>query len=397
MAFSKTENVRWTAPMPGPAAATPIIWEDRVFISSIDSSKQALLAMCLDRTDGRVLWRHEIASGVAKDNRSNFASGSPVTDGKLVFFFYGNGDLAAFDLEGKKAWSRNIQKDYGPFAFLWTFSSSPTLYDGKLYIQVLQRNVPVSGRGRADGPNDSYLLALDPASGKELWKQLRPSTARQESLEAFSTPIPFTHGGRSEILLVGGDCITGHDPASGKELWRWGTWNPSRITHWRMVVSPVGGGGVVLACAPKGSPVYAVKVGAVGASTGTESLAWESKQREVSSDVSTPLFYRDRFYVLNSDRRVLSCVEPSTGKVFWSESLGGRSKLESSPTGADGKIYMIDHQGTVFVASAADEFKLLHTTPMGGDEDDDTVRSSIAVSNGSLFIRTGTQLFCIGK
>src|SRR5438477_265710 len=115
------------------------------------------------------------------DPMSNFASPSPVTDGKVAIFFYGNGDLAAFDCSGKKIWSINVQKEYGPFAFNWTYGASPLLYDGKLIVQVLQRNEPVHGRGRADGPIDSYLLALDPQTGKKLWQQARPSEAHMES------------------------------------------------------------------------------------------------------------------------------------------------------------------------------------------------------------------------
>jgi outer membrane protein assembly factor BamB len=393
--FSKSEAVSWTAPMPGPAAATPIVWGNNVFISSVDEEKKTLVALCLDASNGKVRWQHTIEGQISKDDRSNFASGSPATDGKWVWFYYATGDLVAYDFAGKQAWARNIQKEYGPYAFQWTFSSSPTLYDGKLFLQVLQRNVPVNGHGRTDGPNESYLLALDPATGKTIWKQFRPSEARQESLEAYSTPIPFTYDSRSEILVVGGDCITGHDPASGRELWRWGTWNPTKITHWRMVTSPVGGDGVVLACAPKGSPVYAVKAGGEGKLDDSR-LAWVSKDREVSSDVSTPLFYKDRFYVLNSDKRVLSCVEPKTGRVLWTGSLDSRSKLESSPTAADGKIYMMNQRGDVFVVAAGDEFKLLHTTQMG-DEGDGIARSSIAIANGHLFIRTATKLFCVGK
>jgi outer membrane protein assembly factor BamB len=381
--------------MPGPAAATPIVWGNQVFISSVDQKSKTLVALCLARSDGKVLWQHEVGAGLNKDDRSNFASGSPFTDGKLVYFYYGNGELVAFDFSGQKVWSRNIQKDYGPFAFMWTFSSSPTLYDGKLYLQVLQRNVPVNGRGRADGPNESYILALDPATGRELWKHLRPSEARGESFEAYSTPIPFTEGGHTEILCVGGDCVTGHDPANGNELWRWGTWNPRKIDNWRMVVSPVGGAGVILACGPKGSSVFAVKAGGHG-TLDDSALAWVSKDREVSSDVSTPLFYRDRFFILNSDRRVLCCVEPRSGRVVWTGPLESRAKLESSPTAADGKIYMINQRGDVFVVQAADQFKILHTASMG-DEADSNIRSSIAIADRGLFIRTGTKLFCVAQ
>src|SRR5438093_1399942 len=132
--FSKTENVNWVADLPGPSAATPIIWNDRVLLSSVDQKAGTLQAICLDRATGRALWKRETGVGVSLDDRSNYASPSPVTDGKLVWFFYGNGQLVALDLEGKEVWSRNLQKDYGAFAFQWTFSSSPTLYDGRLYL-----------------------------------------------------------------------------------------------------------------------------------------------------------------------------------------------------------------------------------------------------------------------
>src|SRR5439155_4974094 len=183
----------------------------------------------------------------------------------LVVFLYGNGELAAFDFAGTNLWARHLQKEYGAFAYQWTYGASPTLYDGKLFVQVLQRDEPVHGRGRTDGPIDSFLLALDPQTGKELWKSNRPNDAREESKESYATPIPFTFNNRTELLIAGGDCLTGHDPASGKELWRWGTWNPERIGHWRLVPSPVAGGWVVLGCGPKGASVCGVKAGAKGA------------------------------------------------------------------------------------------------------------------------------------
>ena len=414
--FSRTENVLWSADLPGSGAATPIIWGGRVFISSVDAANQALVALCFDHGSGRLVWSNQVSSGaISKDDRSNFASASPVTDGKVVVFFYSSGDLAAYDFSGKKIWARNMQKDYGQFAFLWTFSSSPTLFDNKIFLQVLQRNVPVNGRGRQGGPNDSYLLALEPQTGKELWKVIRPSDARDESFEAYTTPIPFTDKGRTELLIAGGDCLTAHDPATGKEFWRWGTWNPQRRGDWRLVPSPVAGGGVVLACAPKRAPVYAVKTGGAGKQDDS-ALAWKSQERGVSSDVSTPLFYKGRFYVLNSDDRLLSSIEPATGKVFWTGDLkaeekaevapaqagrrGGRfssqAKIEASPTGADDKIYAINFKGEVFVVGTGDTFQLLHRAAMGSDADKQ-IRSTIAVSQDHLFIRTDTKLYCIGK
>lgn len=392
--FSRTEGLAWSAPMPGPSAATPVIWGEKVFVSSTDAASRSLLAIALDRKSGKELWRQKVADGDRRDDRSNFASPSPLTDGALVWFFYGQGDLVAFTVDGKEVWRRNLQKDFGDFAFQWTFSASPTLHDGRLYLQVLQRNVPVHGRGRTDGPIESFLLALDPRTGKDLWRQVRPSDAREESKEAYSTPIPYTHEGRTEVLITGGDCITGHDPLTGRELWRWGTWNPDRITHWRLVPSPIAGDGFALACGPKGSPIFAIKSGQNG-TLKDDGYTWKSEDRELSSDVSTPLFYRHRFFVVNSDRRQLLCVEPATGKVLWKGEFPGRSKIEASPTAADGKIYVMNHAGEVYVAGTGDKFEVLHSTPLA-DEGDRELRSSIAIAHGTIFVRTGRNLHAFG-
>jgi len=393
--FSRTNNMKWATDMPGPSAATPVVWADHVFVSSTEASAKTLRALALDRQTGKVLWNQEVATGFNQDPQSTFSSPSPITDGQLVYFYYGNGALAAFDFAGKQVWARNIQQDYGDFAFQWTYAASPALTDGKLIIQVLQRDQPVHGRGRADG--ESYLLALDLKTGKELWKHVRPSEAKAESRESFATPIPFTHDGKVQLLVVGGDCITGHDLKSGAELWRWGTWNPTRIGHWRLVPSPVAGGGSVLASAPKGAPIYAVKQGGKGVLKDSD-LAWTSTEREVSSDVCTPLFYRGKFYVVNGERatKTISRVDPATGKADWIGELGPRAKIECSPTGADEKIYFQNFKGEVFVVAAGPEFKVLHTVAMG-DADDDKLRSAIAASQGNLFIRTSSKLYCVGK
>ena len=406
--FSKTENVKWVAALPGPSAATPAIWGDRVFVNSVDTQAGTLVAICLDRKTGRELWRREVGVGLKQDDRSNFASPSPVTDGQRVWFFYGNGDLACFNVDGTKQWAHNLQNDHGKFAFLWTFSSSPLLHDGRLILQVLQRDTPVNranplGAVPTDKPAESFLLALDPASGKQLWKNARPSDARVESREAFSTPAPFSHGGRAELLVTGGDCISGHDPASGKELWRSASWNEQKITHWRLVPSPVSGDGIVLACAPKNEPVFAFKAGATGtieianATWRSEPRGKESPTLDLTSDVPTPLFYEGRFYFVNGGKKKLLCVEPKSGKVLWSGDLCGKAVFEASPTAADGKIFVMNHKGDVFVAAAGgSEFKLLHTAALGDDTDKD-LRSCVAISQGSLFIRTGSKLYCVGR
>ena len=249
--WSPTENIAWSATLPGPSAATPAVWKDHVFVSSTDTKSNTLKALCFDRASGKLLWQRDFATGINRDSRSDFASPSPATDGKLVVFFYGNGEMAAFDFSGHQLWRRQIEKDYGEFAFFWTFSSSPLLFDGKLYLQVLQRDVPIEGRGLKDRKNRSYILAMKPETGETLWRSFRPSQAVAESREAFTSPVPFVHNGRRELLVVGGDDLSGHDLETGKELWRWGTWNPTRIRHWRLVPSPVANQDVILGLRPQ--------------------------------------------------------------------------------------------------------------------------------------------------
>lgn len=395
--WSQTENIAWVADLPGPSAATPVVSGDYVFVSSAELATGGLKALCFDRRTGELLWQHDVPGGVRLDNRSTYSSPSPATDGTRVFFFYGNGELVAFDFDGTKLWSRNIQEDFGPFAFNWTFASSPLLFEGRLYLQILQRDVPVNGRGFADRKNESYLLALRPETGETLWRHVRPSQAVAESREAYTTPIPFEYNGREELLVIGGDDLTGHDPATGKELWRWGTWNPTRIGHWRHVPSPVAGGGVILVCAPKRDPVYAIEAGGEG-QLSDEWIAWTSKNvRPVSSDVPTPAFYDGDFFVLSDVRRILSRVEPKTGKVKWSVQTPRMTKYESSPLAADGKIYLMNHVAEVAVMSAEDG-QVLNFIDMGvGSSRDEPVRSSIIAAYGQLFIRTNDKLYCVGK
>lgn len=394
--WSTTNNVAWKADLPGVAASTPIVWEDRVFLTGTDSAKNTLQAMCFDGTNGKLLWQHDVAEGISQDYRSNFASGSPVTDGKIAVFFYGSGELECFDMAGQHLWGRNIEEDYGPFAFQWTFASSPTLFEGKLYVQVLQRDVAVRGRGLTDRVNESYILALEPETGKTLWRHIRPAKAVAESLESFATPIPFSFEGQKQLLVTGGDALTGHDLQTGKELWRWGTWNPERIPHWRLVPSPAAGGGVILACAPKRDPIYAIKAGGTGV-LDDSSVAWISRDnREISSDVPTPAFYDGDFFILSDLRQCLSRVVPRTGEVKWTIPTPGRPKYEASPLAADGKIYIVNFDGDVTIVNAEDG-EIINEISMDDPQNGEVVRSSIVAAHGQLFIRTTRNLYCVGK
>ena len=381
--LSKTDNLLWSIDMPGVSSATPVVWGDRIFVSSLDAKTQKLIAMCIGGKDGKVLWQHEVAEGFSKNDRNQLASPSPVTDGKSVYFYYGTGDLVAYDMEGKELWSRNIQKDHGAFHVQWIYGSSPLLYGGKLYVQVLQRDVTPDAV--------SYLLAIDPASGKDIWKRVRPSDAHGESKESYATPIPLEAKAGKQIVLIGGDAVSGHNPETGEELWRCGGWNPTKIDHWRLVPSAVAADDLIIACPPKQGKVFAVKTDGHGDITET-GVAWKAK--DFTSDVCVPLFYKGKLYVLDGDAKKITWVDPKTGEAKESGKLGGSEVFRASPTGADGKIYCMNEAGTVWVVSA-DDLKTLSKTELGSGGKNS--RSSVVAAQGTVLVRTQDKLYAFGK
>src|SRR4051812_44128987 len=183
----KEGHVGWKAKLPGPSGATPVVWGDSIFVSSPDENRNLCL-LCLDRKDGTVRWNKTVVEGANMvKGRGNSSSPSPVTDGKAVYAMYSSGDLTAFDFTGKELWHRNLGQDYGKLAVQWLYGSSPLLFNGKLYVQVLQRSPAppdypgIAGNG---GDRESYLLGLDPATGETLWKHVRETDARSESKES---------------------------------------------------------------------------------------------------------------------------------------------------------------------------------------------------------------------
>jgi outer membrane protein assembly factor BamB len=378
----------WQVQLPGIGSGTPIVWHDRIFLTGIDEQSKKLLATCFSRKDGSTLWQKEVAIGFGQNDRNNMAAPSAITDGKLVYFYYGTGDLAAFDLDGNPKWARNIQKDFGPFHYNWIYGSSPLLFGGKLYVQVLHRDVPV--RGPADGsPGDSYLLAVNPETGKDLWRIKRPNNAIQETKEAYTTPMPLVHDGRTEIIVIGGDCVTAHNPETGKEIWRVGGWDAQNSATFRLVASVATFEDLVFACPPKGTPMFAIRDGGAGDVTASH-IAW--KATEIASDVCVPLIYKDHMYVLDGDKKKLYCVEPKTGKILWQGALGGKAVFRASPTGADNRIYCMNENGDLWVL-AADEFKILSQFATHAGRS----RGSITTVDGEVIVRAGDKLMAFGK
>lgn len=389
--WSKTENVLWTTPLPGPSHATPIVWDDSVFVSSPDDDKNLLL-LCLDRHTGKIRWQKQVGVGDRTQGRNNMASPSPVTDGKSVWVMYGTGDLAAFDFSGNQLWMRHLAQEYGRFSIQWLYGSSPMLYKNRLYVQVLQR-CPEGAQDRTadrSQQKESFILCLDPATGTNIWRHVRPTDAERESQESYATPMPSECSGGTEIVIVGGDYVTGHDAKTGAELWRGGGLrNFNHLGDSRLVPTPVLVDGLVIVNGPKRNPMLAFHDGGHGDVT-TSGLAWT--YTEYPTDCVTPLLYEGKLFNLDGDRQMMVCMDPKTGKVQWQKSLGNREIYRASPTGADGKIYCLSEDATAVVMSAADG-QVLSTIRM----EEGQAHATIAAAEGCLFVRTAQNLYCIGK
>jgi outer membrane protein assembly factor BamB len=383
----------WSIDLSGRGASTPIVWGDRVFLT-VQGKDKNLVAMCIDAKGGKEVWHKEMGvAGAAKGGNADWAGPSAICDGKNVWFYFSTGDLACFDMEGNKVWALNMQKENGPFNYQWIYGSSPLLYRGKLYVQVLHRDVPADkwrGPNPGESPSDSYIVAKNPATGENIWKVVRKDdNARVESKEAYTTPMPYQPKEPAQIIIVGGDCVSGHDFDTGKEIWRAGGYNPNKIDSYRTVPSAVVADDLVIACVPKGGPVMAIKPGEGDVSK--TNFAWKSK--DMTSDVTVPAFYQGNLHVLEGEKKSLDCVDPKTGEKKWSTKLDSRPVFRASPTAADGKIYCINENGEVWVCSAS-ESKILWK---GALTNRDKAHASIAVADGKVYVRTGEKLYAFGK
>jgi outer membrane protein assembly factor BamB len=247
--WTTDENVSWKIPMPDRSGSTPIIWRDRIFLNVADGD--SLFLWCLNKSNGEVLWKKPLGSGNVKMRKQNMSSPSPVTDGKNVYVMTGTGILKGFDFNGKELWTRDIQKDYGQFGLQWGYASSPLLHEDSLYVQVLH------GMKTDDA---SYVMRIDTKTGKTLWKVDRPTTAIRESPDSYTTPALLRYGKTTEIVITGGDCVTGHDPATGKELWRANGLNPDNDPSYRIVASPIIFDNIIYA-PTRIRPLLAIKAG----------------------------------------------------------------------------------------------------------------------------------------
>jgi outer membrane protein assembly factor BamB len=379
--WSTTENVSWKLQMPAWSGSTPIVWGDRIFMNVADDlrvqSGDNLHLWCVDRAKGTVLWKRPLGSGNHQERKQNMSTPSPVTDGTLVWVMTGTGILKAFDFSGTEKWARDIPKDYGRFGLNWGYGSSPLLYHDALYVQVLHGM-------KTDDP--SYLLRIDKATGRTVWRIERPTSARFESPDSYTTPALLRYGTTTEIVVTGGDVVTGHDPSNGKELWRVNGLNPDNDGNYRIVASPVVHGELVVA-PTRERPMLVLKAGGRGDITRSHVL-WSFGS---GPDVPTPVTDGTYLYVVN-DRGIMFCLDLKTGREHYGRQRLRPGTYSGSPVLADGKIYITNEDGLTSVIKAGPAFELL-----AENDFDDYSLSSPAVSEGQIFFRTRNFLYAVGQ
>jgi outer membrane protein assembly factor BamB len=304
------------------------------------------------------------------------SSPSPVTDGRHVWAMTGTGILKAFDIDGREIWMRDIQKDYGRFGLNWGYGSSPLLYEDALYVQVLH------GMKTRD---PSYLLRIDTATGRTVWRIERPTQARVESPDSYTTPAILHTAGASEIVVSGGDVVTGHDPATGRELWRANGLNPTNDANYRIVASPVVFGELIYAPSRE-RPMLALKAGGRGDVTKSNVL-WSFGN---GPDVPSPVTDGAYVYVVN-DRGIMWCLDAKTGQEIYGKKRLRPGTYSASPVLADGHIYFTSEDGVTSVVKTGSSFDVISENDL-----DDYTLSSPAISSGQIFIRTTRFLHCIG-
>jgi outer membrane protein assembly factor BamB len=397
--WSENEGVKWKTPIPGTGHSSPIVWGNRVFISTAvaadptvetfrggvfmggnspkpDESEYAYRVICLDTDQGNILWSKAVARQDPKTRRhikNTYASETPVTDGKYIFAWFGPVGLYGVDFEGNVVWRR----DLGPMPRQrgWGTASSPILFHNTVIVNC-------------DSDGDSYIAAFDKATGEQVWR-----TERKEDA-SWGTPFLFEAEGRATIVTNATRQVRGYEAATGKLLWECA--GGSMIT----VPSPVAAQGLVFLSSGHNllphRPIIAVRPEASGDITPragqsqSQGVAWS--HRGGGPYVTSPLALDEYLYV-PQDNGSLTCYEARTGKtVYEAQKLGGRNTITASPVAGDGKIYVLAENGECYVVRLGPQFEVLAANKL-----DEVFCASPAISGGKLYLRGRKHLYCIGK
>lgn len=367
--FGPEKNVVWKVALPGAGHSSPIVFNQRIFLQTATADARERIMLCLDLKDGKTVWQKSLPGNTAvKHQFSSFASPTAATDGKRVFMPFWDGKnllFLAFDYNtGEILWKR----DLGPFTSQHGLGHSPIIFEGKVILSN-------------DQDGSSALIALDAENGSTAWQVDRPFNRA-----SYSTPALLEkQDGTAEILVTTGPGFAAYDPKTGAENWDW-EWTNHKL---RTVGSPVFTSNMIFVGSGDGGGArHAVGVNFVRKGTATEtSLAWEEKKS--FPYVPTMLTKGEHLYSVN-DRGVAACHVAKTGKVVWEERLGGA--VFASPIMVDGKIYVGNDAGDVYVYPAEPKFNLLATNSLG-----ETIMASPAVGDSRLLIRGANHLFCFGK
>lgn len=379
--WSQTENVAWRVALPGPAGATPVVWDDRIFVTSVDGAD--MLILCIG-TDGKEQWRQTVATGNrnVRSDEGNSASPSPCTDGTHVWTLMANGTLACYTVAGQEVWKLNVQDRYGKLSIAFGLTSTPVLDGDRLYLQLIH------GEGKPE-TREAVVVALDKATGNELWKHDRASDARSECEHSYASPVLYRDSQREFLITHGADFVIGHSLTDGHELWRCGELNPKGNYNptLRFVASPLALPGLIVVPSAKNGPVFALQPAISGNVTqDPDAFLW--KRMSGTPDVPSPLVHDGLVYLCRENGNLI-CLDAKSGEQMY-EQRTTADRHRASPVYADGKVYLTARKGIVSVVKAGRQFELLAQNNLGEE-----MSASPAISNGRLYLRTFKALYAI--
>ena len=367
VSWSNKENVRWQVALPAEGNATPIVWENRVYIAQAQNEGKIRGLMCFNRENGELLWSKEVAYEEPETTHGTnpYCSSSPVADGERIFVWYGSAGFYAYTMDGEELW--NV--DLGKFEHIWGNASSPVLYKDKVLLHA--------------GPGENtFLVALDQKTGKEIWRNSELTSGdnpRRGQEGSWSTPVLYEDQGRTLALLSVPGSLAAFDPETGKKVW----WcdGLTRLVY----TSPLVSDGVAVAMSGYGGAAIGVRTGGEGNVTETHRL-WLHDKRNPQR-VGSGVMVGKHLYILH-DTGVAWCMNAETGEKLWESRLGG---AWSSMVYADGKLYVVGSGGNAYVIEPdPSECKVLATNRLG-----ETTRASLAFADNQIFIRTYKNLYCI--
>jgi outer membrane protein assembly factor BamB len=373
--WSESSNVVWKLEMPGMGGSTPAVWDKHIFLTSQDGDN--LVIVCAS-TDGKLLWKRQLGTNrPIRGDEGNGASPSPSTDGKHVFVFVGSGQLACFDFDGNQVWKFNAQDRYGRFQTQHGMHTTPLLYQDRLYMQLIH-----SG--------GAWVIALDPSTGKEVWKVPRKSDGYAENEHSYASPCLWHRGPDAYLITHGNDYAIAHRLTDGSEIWRVGELNPKANYRpdLRFVASPVATPDLIVVPTAKSGAVVGIRPDATGLiMPGSTGELWRLERN--SPDVPSPLVVNGLVYLCR-ETGVLMCLDARTGKQLYSRRTH-TERHRASPVYADGKVYLTARDGVITVIKAGPTYNVLATNRL-----EDHFTASPAISHGRIYLRGFDSLYAIG-